>query len=61
MSPGVHMFLPVYLWCRGVREHAAQGHRKQTSGETPGGTLARVGTQREWWGGGGGPAALVGP
>lgn len=39
----LHMFLPKYCGARGggVGEHAAQGHRKQTSGETPGGTLGK--------------------
>lgn len=47
-----HMFLPVHLhlWCRErlwggvvcVGDHAARGHRKQTSGETPGGTGVRT-------------------
>lgn len=55
----LHMFLPIYLLCRGVGEHAARGHRKQTSGETPGGTLSksqdrggvggRGGFQQPWW------------
>lgn len=50
----------MYLWCGGVGEHAAQGHRKQTSGKTPGGTLSksqdrgwggvgRWGVQQPWW------------
>lgn len=52
------MLLPAYLWCRGVGEHAAQGHRRQTSG----GTLSKSQDRgRGGEKGGGGPVDLVGP
>lgn len=45
---------------RWVGEHAAQGYRKQTSGETPGGTLGKSWDRGGEWVEGWSPAVLLG-